>query len=211
MTVVVLAPWIPGYVNLLHGATDAIRLAASISINDSARRALKNGAEEISKQIGFPPGYLNEQRLFIKKFAANGDLEAVVAGRGRATSLLRFAAGNYTPESTRPGGADVGRVAIRVKPGGGLRSVQRGFVLRLKSGRGITEENFNLGLAIRLKPGQAVDRKYKQSKPIFKNVYLLYGPSVAQALQSEWPKLAPKISQFLDTEFARQLGVQLGK
>lgn len=186
----------------------AVTAAKPLALNDAARFGLKAGAAQITRELNFPAGYLNDTRLFVKKFAAAGVDEAVVAGRGRATSLARFAVGGPTPESTR--GRDAGGVAVAVKAGAPARQMKRAFVLRLKSGKTLTEDNFNLGLAIRLRPGETVtNRKLSDATKIAPNVYLLYGPSVAQAFDKVAVDIAPLVLDFFGAEFFRQFNVQM--
>jgi hypothetical protein len=69
-----------------------------------------------------------------------------------------------------------------------------------------------LGLAVRLKPGEVPNFKRKDGNPleIFPNVYLLYGPSVAQAFDLVAKEIAPDVTSELAKEFQRQFFVQLG-
>src|SRR5690606_23345924 len=66
------------------------------AINASADRARKLGADEIRSQINFPGSYLRgaDSRLTVTKRASAANLEAVVTGRRRATSLARFIVGS---------------------------------------------------------------------------------------------------------------------
>ena len=75
----------------------------------------------------------------------------------------------------------------------------------LKSGSGpITEDSMNIGLAVRLKDGDAVRGKYKM-KPFGKGLYLLYGPSSAQVFFTVAEDLVPDVADWLSDEYTRQL------
>ena len=187
----------------------AVASAKPLALNESARYAVKVGGDQIRKELNFPAGYLDESRLFIKSYAQAGQDLAVVAGRGRATSLRRFAVGDPTPESTR--GADADGVTVAVKAGGATKLMKRAFVVRLKSGKSITEDNYNLGLAIRLRPGETLTgRKSGDATQLSPNVYLLYGPSVAQAFEFVSKDISPGVLEYLGAEFFRLFNVAMG-
>jgi hypothetical protein len=66
-----------------------------------------------------------------------------------------------------------------------------------------TEDEFNIGLAIRLKPGESLQSTQKAS-PLGGGAYLLYGPSVAQVFDTVRDDIAPEVADFASFEFARQ-------
>jgi hypothetical protein len=175
--------------------------AMSLSINDTARRVLvQQGKQQLTEEVAFPPGYLNNDRLGVTEFAKPDTLRAVVKGRDRPTSLARFAtASGRVPRPGRGGWVPV--QSIMVHPGR-RRQTNRTFLISLRRGDVATG---NVGLAIRLRPGetlQGVDR----FSPIqlFPNVYLLFGPSVDQAFQGVVADLAPKVIDNWSEEFYRQ-------
>ena len=87
------------------------------------------------------------------------------------------------------------------------------FLIRLRSGSTIDDgPDGNVGLAVRIKPGQSINFKREEGTPleIFPNVFLLYGPSVAQAFDLVAKEIAPDVTSELAREFQRQFFVQLG-
>lgn len=178
------------------------RRAARLSTNDSIRRARALSATEMMKQVAFPTGYLGtvrNGRLRISKFAKGSDLTAEVTGRFRPTSLARFTLN----KSEMLGKNRRGPARVQVRPGS-VKTIERAFIMRLKRGMlGVSGPNANLGLAIRLSPGERVENK-KQMVAMGRGVYLLYGPSVNQVFRSVAKDIAPKIGGYFNTEFSRQ-------
>jgi hypothetical protein len=178
--------------------SEAATIAARQAINRATLRGRGWAASEMRKQVNFPASYLtgSDARLRITKQATNTDLEGVIAGRSRATSLARFSRETDPAAARRRGG-----VSVQVKPGQ-ARFMRGAFLVRLKAGAGNTDTQFNLGLAIRLKPGQSVHNKHSM-KQLSHNVYLLYGPSVDQVFSTVRDDVAPQIGDFLQAEFLR--------
>lgn len=185
---------------------DKVIRAAVQAINRTAERARTRAAREIGQQIAFPAGYLDPSagRLKVGRKATRTELEAAVTARRRATSLARFATPGATPGS-RTG------VQVQIKPGN-TKALPKAFLLRLKSGTASLETKSNLGLAIRLKPGQKLAGAY--AKPMNQSgLYLLYGPSVDQALLSRQKEsgvavdILESTADFLNDEFQRLLGL----
>lgn len=168
-------------------ATDAARLA----INDvAANEGLAILRNEVYQEIAFPKGYLEEDRLKLRRRATNSRLEAVISARDRATSLARFATGQ-TPANTRGKG-----VSIEVKRGS-RKLLKKAFLVNLNNG--------NTGLAIRLKPGEKIGNKREMKMVAFgKGAYLLYGPSVDQVFRDVADQAAPEIGNMVAKEFFRQ-------
>lgn len=180
------------------------RRAARLSTNDAARRARAKSATEMMKQVAFPTGYLGTVRngnLRIAKFAKSSDLTAEVQGRFRPTSLARFTLN----KSEMLGKNRRGPARVQVRPGR-VKTIERAFLMRLKrgmqsaAGAGV---NANLGLAIRLHPGERVENK-KQMVAMGRGVYLLYGPSVNQVFRAVAKDVAPEVGSYFNTEFSRQ-------
>lgn len=171
-----------------------------MAINTIAtRRGLTLSKDAMQEEVMFPRGYLND-RLIATKRATATDLEAIITGRKRATSLARFATGGQAPGVRRNKG-----VRIRVSKG---RSsyMKNAFLVRLRRGASLTEDNYNVGLALRLGPGESIRNKKRahQSWLVKDQVALLYGPSVDQVFRTVAPEVAPKISRELADEFLRQ-------
>lgn len=142
--------------------------AAAMAINEvSAGAGLSAIRRDMRSQIEFPSGYIEGDRLKLQRRATPNNLEAIIRGRDRPTSLARFAQGQ-TPGNTR------GRpLQVRVKRGS-TRILRNAFMVNLRNG--------NVGIAVRLKDGEEL-RNTDAAIPLAKNVYLLYGPSVEQVFQ----------------------------
>lgn len=196
---------IPGFEAFdgVDGLEAQIIESARLAVNDTVRKARTMAAQVMGQQLGFPPGYLGPTagRLTISKFATGDDLEGIVLGRGRPTSLARFSRGGKVG---RPKKGEQTGVNVAVHPG--LATFMKGaFLIKLPAGKDVETRN-NLGLAIRLR-GRPLRNKRVQLKEIDKGLYVLYGPSVGQALGGEkgvGAKISPELSKFLLAEFQRQ-------
>lgn len=176
------------------------RRAARLAINDTARRkAVPRLRKAVQAEVNFPTGYVNKDRLDQTKQATDGNLTAVITARFRPTSLARFAGGQSFDGARRTGG-----VRVRVKRGGAVR-LPGAFFVRLRRG-GDTSDGFNVGLAIRLKPGQRLKGRKKggASVQLAPNLYLLYGPSVDQVFRDVAVAESAAVASDLETEFIRQ-------
>lgn len=180
-------------------APDIAAAAARMAINDVAKGSgMKLLRTAITAQVDFPAGYVNNDRLFVSQPATNSKLEARITARSRPTSLARFAV-EQSP-SLRKGG-----VHIQVKPGGGSKLLKGAFLVRLKAGASLTEDNYNLGLAIRLKPGERIFNKREMSSvQLGHNLYILYGPSVDQVFREVASDESEPILDLIESEFYRQ-------
>lgn len=174
--------------------------AASRAINRTTDAARTLAARTIRQQVNFPASYLNpsDQRLFVADRATAQKLQAKISARTRPTMLARFASSS-TPNKQG--------VTVEVAPGF-AKFMRRAFLIRLPAGRGgDVDTKSNLGLAIRLKPGEVIHNKHVMAR-LKGNLYLLYGPSVSQVFQSVRDDISPEVSDRLATEFARLM--QLG-
>ncbi len=184
-------------------------VAAKRAVNDATRYALRQSSREIRRQVNFPAHYLSGTggRLSITKFATDNELEGRVGGERRATSLSRFVRGRVSTG----GGSRAPGVTVEVKPGSAVR-LRRAFLIKLRKGSGKTDTQFNMGVAIRTKEGQRPTSAYKP-KPIGKNLWLLYGPSVDSAFLNLGARggvarqLTPDILKYMEQEFTRQMEV----
>jgi len=184
----------------LSSLSPAIVQAAYRAVNRTADRARTSSARAIREQVAFPASYLNpsEERLFVRRRANADNLEATISAQMRPTSLARFATSG-TPG--KPG------VSVTVAPGF-AKFMKRAFLIRLRAGNADLDTKNNMGLAIRLKPGEQIRNK-KQFRQLSGNLYLLYGPSVAQVFQTVREDVAPEASDFLAAEFARLIDLDL--
>lgn len=179
-----------------------IRLAATRAINKVARDKRSRAARTIRSEVNFPASYVapGQKRLYVSKQANRGDLEARITARGRPTSLARFA--QNTGKTGKPG------VYVQVAPGKS-RYMKRAFLIKLPQGASLTDTQFNLGLAIRLRRGETLQNKVSARK-IASGLYLLYGPSVDQVFRSNSGAgvandMVPEIERDLSAEFLRLL------
>jgi len=171
--------------------------AMSIAINDTARTVgLRAARRDITAEVNFPDGYLERpDRLSVTQFATPTRLEARITARDRPTSLARFVPFG-TPVAKKGRNPPHGGTSVQVKPGQ-TRHFASGFLIGLRNG--------NIGFAIRLGPGQTVRNVHSfQPIEIFKDVFLLYGPSVNQVFESVADAIAPEVTSELETEFLRQ-------
>lgn len=182
-------------------APAAARKAARLAINDTAERkgiaALRAHMED---EIAFPSGYLTDPKRFgVTQRASDANLEAIITARGRPTSLARFASSAATIGNRRLGST----LTVRVNPSR-RRALSRAFLIRLRAGQGpVTDDRFNLGLAVRLRPGEVISNKVRMV-PFGGGLYLLYGPSVDQVFRGVASERAGEIAGYVVDEFLRQ-------
>jgi hypothetical protein len=178
-------------------ANTALRLAVNKAALDGARKSKRRIMDQVnlsSEYIGNPAN--RDARLAVIRKASGHDLEAIIEARERPTSLARFATG------AAKFGKQTGNIRVRVKRGK-TRVLKKAFFVRLKSGKELTQENYNVGLAIRLKAGETINNK--RDKVMFKpGIALLYGPSVQQVFQSVSEEVAPEVRDIAEREFLRQ-------
>lgn len=177
---------------------DVANTAARIAINDTVALAKREGSKLIPKEISFKAGYLQDN-LNITRKASDRRLEAELTGRDRATSLARFIKGNPTVGRRTKGAS----IKVNVSPEGGTRNIVDAFLIRLRAGKQAVSDAFNIGLAIRLKPGERVRNK-REMVAHSKGLYLLYGPSVAQVFDDVAEDMEPMLSDHCEEEFVRQ-------
>ena len=178
-----------------------VEMALVRAINRVADRSRTEAARRAKSQINFPASYLNpsQGRLRVAKRAKRLELEAIVEGRDRATSLARFTKQKPDPRN-RAG------VKVRVAAEGSEKTIKRGFLMNLKNG--------NTGLAVRTSGGPPEGAW--RPKKIAENLYLLYGPSVDQAMMAAsrangvYEEIEPDMLDLLNSEFLRQLDLLEG-
>lgn len=183
--------------NVPHVAKRAARLAINDTISRKGMKVIQN---EMLDQVAFPSGYLKGDRLGVARYASESNLEGVIRARGRATSLARFASG--APLGAGRRGSTV-KVMVRKGAATYLRSA---WLVKLNKGASLTEDHYNVGLAVRIKPGDNVVGKFSahQSWLVPGTVALLYGPSVDQVFRDVAEDTAPEILDLVATEFFRQ-------
>lgn len=191
MSVSVVATALKDVERFFEQAPDIAEEAAVLAINETVEReGLTLIKRDMRDQVNFPSGYLEGDRLKVTRRASTRSLEAVIRGRDRPTSLARFALGQ-TPANTRGRG-------VRV-------SVQRGKTEVLRKAFLVTLKNGNIGLAVRLKPGDKL-RNSSAAQQLADNVWLLYGPSVDQVFRGVANDRIDDISEMISGKFYRQFG-----
>lgn len=177
------------------------RKAATIAINQTMDRGgLKLIRQRMNEQIAFPQGYLGEDRLGVTQYARESDMTGIITGRQRATSLARFAA-----PGTPVGNFNGGGVRVAVKRGSST-TLRNAWLVRLRRGEQKSPDSFNLGLAVRVKPGEQITGKYSAHSAwlVPDAVALLYGPSVDQVFRDTAEDESAAILTMVGTEFLRQ-------
>lgn len=179
----------------------ATKEAARIALNDVAEgEGLAVYRKEIESQVDFGDGYLTTDRLGVTSRATNENLAVAITGRQRATSLARFARGQTVASTRRKG------VRVKVSAQGGGALMERAWLVRLNRGSARDRDNYNLGLAIRLEPGERLRNKREvRSVQLDQNVYLLYGPSVDQVFKDVMITETKPVLGMVSNEFFRQL------
>lgn len=200
MTISVEAEALAGAIDYFKRMPARSAKAARLAINDVATRGgMKLARDTMLDQVAFPKDYLGGDRLKVSRYATEGSLEAVITARKRATSLARFAPGQSV--GTAP------RMGVRVTVGKGKTTTLRNaWLVRLKKGASLDEDNYNIGLAVRLKPGEKLANKTKahQSWLVPDVVALLYGPSVDQVFRDVAGDIAKPIADMVSDQFFRQ-------
>jgi hypothetical protein len=163
------------------------------AVNKATDRARARSAKAIAEQVAFPSGYLapSKGRLTVSKKASNSDLEGRVRGQSRPTMLARFMKGP-APQRGQSG------VTVEVDHGRAV-FMPKAFTIKLK---GASETQHNLGIAVRLKPGETLRNKAKKIRNS-RGLYVLYGPSVDQAFRLVAQDESPDTAEFLEKEFSR--------
>lgn len=177
----------------------AVRKAAMRAVNYAVKRARTESGRRMRQQSNWTASYLTgaNGKLVLGSLASENDLEATITGRFRPTSLARFIVGSPTP----------GKAGVRVEVNpGDSKLMKRAFALRLPQGSTLTETKFNLGLAIRLRPGETIQNKHKLVQ-ISKGLFLMYGPSVDQVFSDVAVEVLPDVDAWLQQEFDRLIKV----
>lgn len=202
MTVFIETAGLKDYARYLEQFPTIVPRAARLALNQTAeRKGLKLAREHMLQQVAFPSGYLYPPRFEVTKKATETSLLAVIRGQFTPTPLGRFASGQRARfVAARKHGRRVNRpkIKVEIKPGR-IVELPRAFLLTLRNG--------NIGLGIRLRPGETLQNtigaKLITSGPLA-GVALLYGPSVDQVFRSVAVDISPELLTELDSEFLRQ-------
>lgn len=179
------------YAKLFPERTNRAAAAALNKVAGGTGLTLLRQATEGS-DVAFPPGYVNNQRMYLARRATDGDLEARIGARDDPTSLARFVAPG-TPQR---------KAGVKV-------TVHRGKQKDLKGAFLLPLNNGNVGLAVRLKAGQSFAnttgaREIESARTSTTQLYLLYGPSVDQVFRQIAEDNVPQVLEMVSDEFTRQ-------
>jgi hypothetical protein len=181
----------------VDGIAKRIPIASARAANYAANKERVRSARQVKQQINFSARYLSgaDGKIQQRKKATPIDPEATLEARSRPTQLARFALGS---NPRRRGG-----VKVMVSPGD-VRTLPGAFFIKLRGGGG---DLTNMGLAVR---SSSAPRGAYKPKRLGTNLWLLYGPSVAQALinrdgKGVWVEDEGDILADMDQEFFRQL------
>lgn len=199
MTVKIVADGLARQAAYLRSAPQLFAQASALALNDVAKGSgLKLLATNVQAQVDFPSGYINKDRLYVSKYATAGGLEVTITARQRPTSLARFAAESLGSQQRGQG------VHVHVKTTGSGKFMPGAFLVRLKAGASLTEDNYNVGLAVRLKKGTTLNKREFSSVQLSHNLYLLYGPSINQVFSEVASESTDAVLDLVETEFLRQ-------
>lgn len=164
------------------------------AVNKTADRTRTSAQRQMLQEVAFKAQYV-QGRLTVSRKASGTNIEAVISGRDRPTSLARFV--------TNPRAKRGQRLGLMVEPGKPVeldkgQVTPRAFLIQLRGG--------NQGLAIRLKPGESLT-KSRRAKKLADNLYLLYGPSIDQVFQGVAKDQSEQALAFLESEFQRLMAV----
>jgi hypothetical protein len=189
---------IKGLAEFLDAAPEIATQAASLAMNDvTGKSGLTRYKKAMKSQIAFPGGYLDDVERFGQTgYATPARLETKITARARPTSLARFA----TSGAIGSAGA-----TVRVKAGRSVH-LKKAFMVRLRAGTVLDDTSFNVGMAVRIAPGQRIRNKRDTSNMVHlaPNVFLLYAPSVDQVFRSVAETETPAVLDMMGNEFFRQ-------
>jgi hypothetical protein len=142
---------IQGLADFLEAAEPAARQAAAYAMNDvTGGTGLTRYKKAMRSQIGFPAGYLEDTERFGQTgYATPSRLETRISARQRPTSLARFATS---------GAINQAGVTVQVKANHST-TLKRAWLVRLRAGTALDGASFNVGVAVRVQPGQTIRNK----------------------------------------------------
>ncbi|HLP70322.1 MAG TPA: hypothetical protein VK181_22680 [Rhizobium sp.] len=185
--------------DFLEAAPETTKQAASLAMNTVIPRSgMTRYKKAIRQQVAFDSGYLEaNDRFKVTRLSSPERLEAAIEARQRPTSLARFATSGAVGQEG---------LAVKVSPNRSVR-MKKAFLVRLKAGTALNNDNYNTGLAVRL-PGGAFRNKKDTSRMVrlAKDVFLLYGPSVDQVFKAVAVTETPIVLDEIEAEFYRQFG-----
>lgn len=187
------------------GIPETVDKASAFAINEAVKFGQAESSRRIREQVAFKAGYIGSSddpnaRLRVSKKARADDLEAVISGRMRPTSLAQFTTGVKLGKG--------GYVKVKVSASGGAHKIPNAFPIKLRRGTGAYDpESTNAGLAVRLQKGKLPSGLNKrQMVQVSGNLYLLYGPSVDQVFRDVRFDVQAPIGDVLESSFLRNYG-----
>lgn len=176
--------------------TRSQQIIASRAINQVTRNTRAKSAKLLRDQIAFGARYLSGANGKIEmRPASPGNLQARLSASSAPRSLARFVKGS-------PKGR--GKVRVEIAPGSS-KSLPGAFLLNINKG----SENSLLAIRSATRPRGAY-----RPRRLGKSLWLLYGPSVSQALLHDdaqagiWVEIEDDIANALEVEYLRQLKVE---
>lgn len=191
---------------MVAGIPETVDRASAFAINEAVTFGQAESSRRIREQVAFSASYIGNAtnpgaRLRVAKKAQVGDLEGIVAGRMRPTSLAQFEQGAKLGKG--------GFVRVKVSATGGSKKIPGAFPIKLRRGNGVYDaENSNEGIAVRLtKEGKLPGGlKKKDMVNVSGNLYLLYGPSVDQVFRDVRFDVQAPVGEVLESSFLRNFG-----
>lgn len=187
------------------GIPETVDEASMFAVNEAITYGQAESSRRIREQVSLSASYIGSAtdpnaRLRVAKKARRGDLEGVIAGRTRPTSLAQFMRGAKLGKG--------GYVKVKVSAAGAAKRIPNAFPMKLRRGTGVYDpENANEGVAVRLKDGKLPGgMNKKQMVQVEGNLYLLYGPSVDQVFRDVRYEVQEPIGDVLESSFLRNYG-----
>ena len=197
----------------MRASATSVRKASVFAVNEGARFGRASALRDMDEQITLGKKYMSDNMQVSKARITAGEVSATITGRQRPTSLSRFLV-NKTLRTTFTSlkkGDPRPTLKVKVKKQGAGSGIPGAFLVRMRSGKELTETGYNVGMAIRLPNGKQVHNRKKELKPFAKgknsSLYLLHGPSVDQLFRSivSADKLDDTVADRVEREFMRQL------
>lgn len=173
---------------------------AAATVNTVAKVTLEQSKVDVTSQVRLTRSFVDEKTSLTTATTANP--VAVISGRGRGTTLIRFGARQLIVASDRakgspkrgiPKGKKAGGVGVSVKTAGSEKAIGKAFFMPLK--RGVIEGSNGQGVFIR------EGKKLKH----------LYGPSVDQVLKGVFGDNAEQTGERLEQEFLKTVDKLIGE
>lgn len=191
---------IPALAKFTGEITGKMQQAAVRAVNRGAAATRTDAAREIISQVNLSASYLSPSngKLVVKGIASAANMQASVFSEASTVSLARYVTSGAVGQK--------GGVTVQVKKGHSVY-LKNAFLIKLKRGTTLDKDNFNIGLAIRLKPGESIRNKNIKMMKNGGGLALLYGPSVSQSFDRilGFNQYAERAADIVASEFDRQM------